>query len=94
MDGLVSTHIRSVYVYTGKGPGGAKVTNSSGGSPWDLGPVGPTRGVVCHSGVLVFTDLNTSSLVDPSYVFISTKLSSLFSSERFPQIETSECLFF
>ena len=70
------------------------MTNSPGSSPWDFGPVGPTRGVVCHSGVVVFTDLIASPLLDPSYVFLHSELSLLSSFDSFPQIETSEYLFF
>ncbi|KAF8263618.1 hypothetical protein EI94DRAFT_1703872 [Lactarius quietus] len=50
------TSIQTCQVYGWPCPGGAKVTNASGGRPWDLGPFGPTCGVVCHSGVVVFTD--------------------------------------
>ena len=63
--------------------------NSPGGRLWDLGPVGPTCGVVCHSGVAVFTNLKALP-VDSTYVFLSAGLSLLSSSERFPQIETSK----
>jgi hypothetical protein len=66
------------------------MSNSPGGSPWDLGPVDPTRGVVCHVGVVVFTDLKALPPVDSTYVFLSAGLSLLSSSERFPQIETSK----